>query len=70
MIVLTHGKYISGFKIFRVGEILPETPGAKNLVEKGLAEIVADVPKKSAKNAKKSEPEKVDPAQENAQVNT
>ena len=70
MIVLRHGKYISGLRIYCVGDVLPDTPSAKSLVECGKAEIVADIPKKSAKIAKKPELEKIEPAQENAQVNT
>ena len=65
MIVLRNGKFISGFRLFRVGEILPDTPSTKSLVEKGLAEVIADTPKKSAKVVKKSEPDKVEPTQEN-----
>ena len=65
MIVLRHGKFISGFRVFQSGDILPDTSTAKELVEKGLAEIVADTSKKSAKVAKKSEPDKVEPTQEN-----
>ncbi len=70
MIVLRYGKYISGLRIYRVGDVLPETPSAKSLVECGKAEIVVDMPKKSTKITKKPEPEKVGPTQENAQVNT
>ena len=70
MVILRNGKFISGLRIFQAGDILPDTPSAKELVEKGLAEIVADTPKKSARVAKKPEPDKVEPTQENAQVNT
>ena len=55
MIRLKHGRFISGTKIFRVGEILPDTPGVQELVVKGLAEAVADV--KAPKTAKKRESE-------------
>ena len=69
MIVLKHGKFISGLRLFHVGEVLPDTAVAKSLVDKGLAEIVADTPKKSAKAIKKPDtvavPEKVEPVQEN-----
>ena len=69
MIILRHGKFISGLRIFRAGDVLPDTPTARELVKKALAEIVADTPKKSAKTLKKPEPgaipEKVEPAQEN-----
>ena len=43
MIILRHGRYISGSRIFRVGEILPDTPGVQGLVERKLAEAVAEV---------------------------
>ena len=69
MIILRHGKFISGLRVFQSGDILPDTPTAKALVEKGLAEIVADTPKKSAKVVKKSEPDKVESTQENAKSN-
>ena len=65
MIILRHGRFISGLRVFHVGEMLPETASAKNLVEKGLAEIVADSSKKSAKNAKKIESEKTETSGEN-----
>ena len=60
MIILRHGRYISGSRIFRVGEILPDTPGVQGLVERKLAEVVAEV--KTAKAPKKREP---DPAPKN-----
>lgn len=44
MIILRHGRYISDSRIFRVGEILPDTPGVQGLVERKLAEVVAEVP--------------------------
>ena len=53
-----------------MGDVFPETPSAKSLVECGKAEIVVDMPKKSTKITKKPEPEKVGPTQENAQVKT
>lgn len=69
MIILRHGKFISGLRVFRAGDVLPDTPTARELVKKALAEIVADTPKKSAKSVKKSDPatvpEKVEPVQEN-----
>ena len=43
MIILRHGKFISGMRIFRAGEILPDTPGVQSLVAQNLAEVVADV---------------------------
>ena len=51
MIILRHGRYISGSRIFRVGEILPDTPGVQGLVERKLAEIIAE--NKTAKAPKK-----------------
>ena len=42
MIILRHGRYISGSRIFRVGEILPDTPGVQGLVERKLAEVIAE----------------------------
>ena len=69
MIRLRHGKFISGLRVFRAGDVLPDTTTAKELVERGLAEIIADTPKKSAKAVKKSDSatvtEQVEPAQEN-----
>lgn len=55
MIILRHGRYISGSRIYRVGETLPDTLGAQVLVESKLAEIVADV--KATKAAKKRDTE-------------
>ena len=68
MIVLKHGKFISGARIFRAGAILPDNADTQGLVSHGLAEIVADTPKKTAKSPRKPEP--VEPVQENAQVNS
>ena len=65
MIILRHGRFISGSRVFRVGEVLPDTAGAQSLVAMGMAEAVAEV--KAAKASKKREPE---PAQENAEGNT
>lgn len=67
MIILRYRKFISGARIFSAGDVLPDIAAAKELVEKGLAEVVADTPKKSTKNAKKTEPEKSEPAQENVE---
>ncbi|MBR0093854.1 MAG: hypothetical protein IJP91_01100 [Synergistaceae bacterium] len=64
MIVLRHGKFISGSRIFRAGEILPDNAGVQELVGKGMAEVVETV--KKSKAAKKSEPDKAEPTQENA----
>lgn len=63
MIILRHGKFISGMRIFRAGEVLPDNPASMELVEKRLAEVVADV--KATKAAKKRDPEKVSPAPKN-----
>ena len=60
MIILKHGKFISGTRIFRAGEILPDGPGVQTLVSRHLAEAVADV--KTTKVAKKRDP---DPAPKN-----
>ena len=69
MIILRHGKFISGLRVFRAGDVLPDTTTAKELVERGLAENIPDIPKKSAKTVKKSDPatvpEEVETAQEN-----
>ena len=69
MIILKHGKFISGARIFRAGAILPDNADTQRLILQGLAEFVADTPKKSVKSAKKSEPEPVETIQENAQTN-
>ena len=53
MIILRHGRYISGSRIFRAGEILPDTPGVQGLVAQGLAEVVEKF--KNPKAAKKRE---------------
>ena len=73
MIVLKHGKFISGARIFSAGAILPDNVDAQKLITQGLAEVVADAPKKAAKSAKKLEPEPIvseQIVQENAQVNS
>lgn len=68
MIILRHGKFISGMRIFRAGEILPDTPGVQSLVAQNLAEVVADV--KTAKAPKKRDTEKVSPTPKNDESNT
>lgn len=68
MIILRHGKFISGMRIFRAGEILPDTPGVQSLVAQNLAEVVADV--KTAKAPKKLDTEKVSPTPKNDESNT
>lgn len=72
MIILKHGRFISGTRIFKAGEILPDTPGVQELVDKGLAEVVADVSAtcdatKTPKATKKREPE---PVQKNDESNS
>lgn len=71
MIILRHGRFISGFHVYKAGEILPDTPGANNLAKMGMAEIVADAPKKPPKPVKKSDnvPAPVEAVPENAKVN-
>lgn len=68
MIKLKKGKFISGAKIFSAGEILPDNPNVQKLVYQGFAEVIADLPKKSAK-ARKLEPETAEIAQENVKIN-
>lgn len=70
MIILRHGKFICDRKIFSPGDVLPDTATVHELVERGLAEIVADVPKKAVKTVKKTEPDTAAPVQENAKSNT
>ena len=69
MIVLKHGKFISGARIFSAGAVLPDNADVQRLVLQGVAEVVADVPKKSAKS-KKSETVPVEAVQENAKINS
>ncbi|MBR0204698.1 MAG: hypothetical protein IJQ56_10065 [Synergistaceae bacterium] len=83
MIVLRHAKFISGSRVYKVGEILPDTAGTRELVARGFAEEVNTA--KSSKPAKKkeqpvqpvvtqSQPEPVtqivQDTQQNAQVNS
>ena len=56
MIILRHGRFISGTRIFRAGEILPDTPGVQKLVEERLAEAVAEVKTQKATKKRESEP--------------
>ena len=65
MIILRHGRYISGARVFRAGEILPDTPGVQSLVAQKLAEVVADV--KTPKVPKKRDAE---PAPKNDEGNS
>lgn len=59
MIVLKKGKFISGLKIFKAGDILPDTVDAQELVRKNIVEIIQDTPKKAAKTNKKAEAQTV-----------
>lgn len=69
MIVLKKGKFISGSKLYKVGELLPDTVDAKKLVKKGIAEYIADTtPKRVGKVAKKAEQENSQSI-ENAEAN-
>ena len=68
MIILRHGRYISGSSIFRAGEILPDTPGVQSLVAQKLAEVIAE--SKTPKAPKKREPIQANPAQENVEGNS
>ena len=70
MIILRHGRYISGARIFRAGEILPDTPGVQSLVAQKLAEVVAEVKATKASKKRESEPPKSEPVQENVEGNT
>ena len=55
MIILRHGRFISGSRIFRAGEILPDTSRVRELVAQGMAEVIETV--KTTKAAKKREAE-------------
>ena len=68
MIILRHGKFISGARIFRAGEILPSTAGVQSLVARKLAEVVDDI--KATKATKKREPDKAGASPENVEVNS
>ena len=70
MIILRHGRYISGARVFRAGEILPDTPTVQSLVAHKLAEVVAEVKATKASKKREPEPPKPEPAQENAEGNT
>ncbi len=56
MIILKHGRFISGTRIYRAGEILPDTPGVQGLVERKLAEVVAEVKTPKATKKRDTEP--------------
>ena len=74
MIILKNGKFISGNRIFRAGDSLPDTEITRLLVEQGRAEIIETNTRKN-KSAKKIEPDKANVtqnniAQENVKVDT
>ena len=56
MIILKHAKFISGTRIYRAGEILPDTQGVRELVAKGIAVVVN--PERTPKTAKRKEQDK------------
>lgn len=55
---LTHDKFISNGRIYRAGDVLPDTETTKKLVEIGVAELVKNTMAKSVENTKKSEADK------------
>lgn len=61
MIVLRDAKFISSGRIYRSGDVLPDSEFSRALVSKGFAEIVSDNPP-SKPPAKKS---KAEPPREN-----
>lgn len=70
MIILKNGKFISGNRIFRAGDSLPDTEITRLLIEHGRAEIIETNTKKN-KSAKKIEPVvQTNVAQENVKVDT
>ena len=52
---LTHDKFISDGRIYRAGDVLPDTETAKKLIGIGVAELVKNTVAKSVENTKKSE---------------
>ena len=70
MIILKNGKFISGAKIFSAGAILPDNVDTQKLVSQGLAEFIADIPKKAVKQARIIEPKTVENTRENEQSNS
>lgn len=52
MIVLKQGKIIHGMKIFKAGEILPDSVNSKYLIKKGLAEYIKEKEKDTRKKNK------------------
>ena len=53
MIILRHDKFISGMRIYKSGDVLPDTASVRSLVEKGFAEIIST--EKTSKPARKKE---------------
>lgn len=70
MYVLRHGKFISGSRIYRSGDVLPDTVGAQELVKRHLAEQLIDDVGKKSKPPKKSEPANTTPTSENVAGNS
>ncbi len=69
MIVFRGLRYIAAGRVFRSGDVLPDTPYSRSLVEKGIAEIINDTP--TVKPAKKSKQEAItDTAQANDKGNS
>lgn len=64
MIILRHGKFFSGGKLFSSGCILPDTDEARRLVELGWADIVNNKP------AKKRQTDKAEAPRENDEGNS
>ena len=57
MIILRHDKFISGMRLYRSGEVLPDTNEARALVARGLAEVVnTGKPVKNSKKKEQSQP--------------
>ncbi len=57
MIILKHAKFIYQSRIYKPGEVLPDTCDALSLVERGLAEVVnSEKPVKTAKKKAQSQP--------------
>ena len=55
---LTHDKFLSNGCIYRVGDVLPDTDTAKELVRIGVAELIADTTAKPVEKTKKIEADK------------
>ena len=69
MNILRHGKFISGSRIYRAGDVLPDSAGAQELVKRRLAETIEDTSGKKSKPPKKSEPANTTPTSENVAGN-